>query len=308
MRTRSEALSRSVRIEGIGEVAARFLAARRSARVAAVFKGCLYLEADGDFMCLGSGIGNGPLNAVVDIAAGRSWTSLVTPGQLVDIVDATIQAPAIAAVARAARRWQPQPWPQAASAETLQRALTRAEAIAARAAPTDGLFRLALHRALPKEDGEALARIACPRIARLDTWLNSCLGAAEQMPAPPVDLLGLGPGLTPSGDDLLCGVLIAFDALGARQAAAQLAAAIRAAAPRATTPLSAAFLAAAADGMGSEALHTFIAALIAGQAAALPAAMADLGGIGHTSGWDAMAGAVAVLRAAAEALPTRQSP
>lgn len=134
--------------------------------------------------------------------------------------------------------------------------------------------------------------------ARRDTC--SGLPYVRTLPPSPTDLLGLGPGLTPSGDDVLCGVLLALDAIGARPAAARLAAAISEAVGTATTPLSAAFLAAAAEGQGAEALHRFIAAAIAADLDALPETIVDLGRIGHTSGWDAMAGAVLVLRAAAE--------
>jgi hypothetical protein len=67
-------------------------------------------------------------------------------------------------------------------------------------------------------------------------------------PAPAVArLLGRGPGLTPTGDDVLAGALVCLNALGA-PAAAVLGQAVLAAAPSATTTVSAALLRHAARG------------------------------------------------------------
>jgi hypothetical protein len=114
---------------------------------------------------------------------------------------------------------------------------------------------------------------------------------------PPVDLLGLGPGLTPSGDDLLCGLLVALHATGPIEAAQDLAAAIAKAAPYATSPFSGAFLRAAGDGLGCEALHAAIIALLQNRAEAVACHVAVLDRMGATSGWDALAGAVLGLQA-----------
>jgi hypothetical protein len=92
-------------------------------------------------------------------------------------------------------------------------------------------------------------------------------------------LAGRGSGLTPTGDDVLIGVLFAlwvwYPSPPMREAIATTAA------PR-TTTLSAAFLHAAADGEAIEPWH----ALAAHQPHAIDALLA----IGHTSGQDAWAG------------------
>jgi hypothetical protein len=56
-----------------------------------------------------------------------------------------------------------------------------------------------------------------------------------------------------------------------------------------TSPLSASFLRAAAAGRFGEKLHTMVAAILTGDA---DAALATAARIGHTSGWDTLAGAV----------------
>ena len=98
---------------------------------------------------------------------------------------------------------------------------------------------------------------------------SACAHGSTGDAPPPVDLLGLGPGLTPSGDDVLCGMLVALRAVGQAGMAPELYAALAAAAPTATSPISAAFLRAAAEGLGCEALHAAIAAVLEGQADAV---------------------------------------
>jgi len=337
----------ALRIERIGTVAARFLAMHRTARVAAAFGRCVYLEADGEFLCLGAGIGNGPLNAVVETpsplwggvrggrpktechrgasphlryhAAGEPASAEPAPfvtGKVFEVSPTSIRSAGVTIDISAARLWRPAPWPDPASAAAVQRGMTTIRSIAASALPTDGLspqlFCLSSAVLGPRTGDSALERIARPRVQRLLAWLDSETAAVAPpygaRRKPPVDLLGLGPGLTPSGDDVLCGVLLALQAIGERSSAAALASAIAAKAPRLTTPLSASFLAAAAEGLSNQALHDFVAAIIAGRDEALPPVMAELGRIGHTSGWDAMAGAFAVINAAARAHRQPRSP
>lgn len=72
--------------------------------------------------------------------------------------------------------------------------------------------------------------------------------AAGRAPDKPVArLLGRGPGLTPTGDDVLAAALVTLHAFGA-PAAARLADSVRALAPAATTAVSAALLRHAAEG------------------------------------------------------------
>ncbi len=104
----------------------------------------------------------------------------------------------------------------------------------------------------------------------------------------------MGSGLTPSGDDLIGGVLIALRALGQKRIAVRLAKwALRLARTR-TNRISLAHLACAAAGQGHEALHLALNAIIAGQRN-LKKELSSLRRIGHTSGMDALSGAVLAL-------------
>ncbi|MBN9064748.1 MAG: hypothetical protein BGP06_13170 [Rhizobiales bacterium 65-9] len=275
-----------VRIARVGPFARRFLEQHASARVSAVFARSLHLEAGDDALCVvDATLGNGALNAV-----------LTQPF-------ATFPAPAVGATARiAARRittgdghhfdaaaaadWSPtradlSPPSPAVVAALMQAALARA--------PADGAFRAAL------DDGHAASspveRALRERTRALSRWMATGEGA------PPVSgLIGLGSGLTPAGDDFIGGAMIALRLAGRPEVAAAIAGQV-AAGVGATTILSGAMLRAAAGGIGGETLHETLFALSAGDEARAIALLAQVARIGHTSGWDALAGALAALGA-----------
>ena len=100
-------------------------------------------------------------------------------------------------------------------------------------------------------------------------------------------LLGRGPGLTPTGDDVLAGALVSLTALGA-PAAASLATAVLRAAPDSTTTVSMALLRHAARGECIPQLSDLLVAVAGGgedpAAGVLPRAAGALLAVGHCSG------------------------
>jgi len=131
--------------------------------------------------------------------------------------------------------------------------------------------------------------------------LASACGADDPAAAAAVatELLGLGPGLTPSGDDYVGGAFFArallaragaCDGLAWRAAAALV---LHGARGR-THPISIALLGDMLDGQAHAPLHDLARALAAGapRDVALGAARRVVG-IGHSSGWDMLAGFVA---------------
>ncbi|MEM8903496.1 MAG: DUF2877 domain-containing protein [Actinomycetota bacterium] len=99
--------------------------------------------------------------------------------------------------------------------------------------------------------------------------------------ADPAAVVGLGPGLTPAGDDLVAGALVALRAVGRHETADRV---VREAASveHRTTPISAALLREAAVGRAAQPLLRMLDALI-GPAAPIPALDA-LVEVGATSG------------------------
>lgn len=240
---------------------ARDAAASGPGVVCAIFRRSFYTRHPGGYACVGdASLGNGPLNI------------------LVDGFDLPVLAERVALDLTAIPNWAP-------------------DTVAPKAAQIEGLEKAA-H---PPEEGfggrivgrrNALSAHAEPALAALDEWLDgrSLAGAAQ-------GLIGLGPGLTPSGDDYFAGMLVALRAAGRGPLADALWRWLRPRLDERTSSLSAAHLAAAAAGEAHEALHACVAKLLGG-AGDWAALLARLGTLGHCSGWDGLAGAHAALRRA----------
>ena len=288
-----------MRVSSWGRLAARFAARHSQARVIAQFERSVHVEADGEVICLvAKALGDGPLNAVVEDVP--QWPCV---GATVGFVGASarhcVAHEQLRVDCTAAQDWRP-PQPARVAPLPLRReALAMLQALANSQAPEDGLAR-------PAFDVPAVAtpvsRMARPRIERLRCWL------LDPSAPPPTDLIGLGPGLTPSGDDLLCGLLMALHVSGSSSARHALAPGVLDAAPAMTSALSNAFLRAAAQGEGSEVLHRLINAIVEGTVGDMASLVAAVGRIGHTSGWDAMAGAALALAIDCERSPNQRSP
>ncbi|MFE6734142.1 DUF2877 domain-containing protein [Microbacterium sp. NPDC057650] len=133
-------------------------------------------------------------------------------------------------------------------------------------------------------DGLLRTRIGMLRIALLDADDEAVRTAASA-------LIGLGEGLTPSGDDVLTGLalLAAQDGMLLTRSLPALSDAINAGTAR-TGLLSATTMVHAAAGKGRQSLHDLIAAVRARDAAALRRAAYRILQIGHTSGADILTG------------------
>ena len=131
----------------------------------------------------------------------------------------------------------------------------------------------------------AALRAALPAAIADGTWSEEAQRAA-------ILLLGLGPGLTPSGDDFLGGVMLALTARGKSELRDALWETIAPELDDLTVPVSAMQLSAAADGMGAEIVHDLIAAMMSSDEHAIPAALDSVLALGATSGADTVAGIV----------------
>jgi len=257
--------------------------------VAAVFERSSYLRIRDDFICIGEqAIGNGPTTLIV---AARMADLGLRPGQRAFISNGRIAIGDLLLDFGPCETWRTPPWPSVPSPAAVRATCATLASRAGDESPTDSLAH-----ALFAIDDTAFARLARPRVAAFAAWLSVRWARPLRGLSPPYgsvrDLIGLGPGLTPAGDDFLIGALAVLGALGQTNMHTALAQDIAAAANR-TSPLSASLLRAAAAGHVGENLHTMIAAIVTGDAdGALNAAAR----IGHTSGFDALAGAVVTAR------------
>jgi hypothetical protein len=282
-------------------------ACRRGGRaeVAAVFDRSFYLRAGAMFLCVGTpAIGNGPLTLVADVGDGADAARFselgLRPGQPAELSARSIVIDGAITFGLSEREpWRPPAWPSVPPDGGLVAACAALARRAAAEAPAEGFARVVFGGA--EQDATSLARMARPRIADFASSLSPVVrGDRDDLDRDAVRrLIGLGPGLTPSGDDFLCGALAFLDACGITQAHAALARAVIEAAAL-TSPLSACFLRAAADRNIGEYLHRAVASLIAGD---IDAAIAAARRIGHSSGWDMLAGAATTLRMVVHELP-----
>jgi len=194
-----------------------------------------------------------------------------------------IPSASVAIDASTARIWSPA-LPAAARVTANRRSIEAARAIAADLAPAGGLGPLLTGGDRPADPwlGVARALIGRQLEALRAVDVASALG-------PTVDLVGLGTGLTPSGDDYLVGMLAGLEATG-HPAHRPIAAAIAASAAGRTTAIGAAMLAHAARGAFTERLHDVLVALAIGRPDGLRTAMARAMAYGATSGSDTLVG------------------
>lgn len=256
---------------------ARDALAQGEGTVCAVFRRSLYLQFPGErFACIGDrSLGRGPLNALVS-----DWPAFASlaPGARLRLST------------QGAKRWRAPRTVRPARGPRLAARIDALVDAASGCAPREGLGGAIVGTNSP------LLRHARPAMAALDRWLAAPRRAT--VPEQAHALIGLGPGLTPSGDDYLGGMLVALRSLGRAEIAAALWRWIAARLPGRTSAISGAHLAAAAAGEAHEALHDCLGALLAARVPHWSDRLEQLDRVGHCSGWDALAGALAVARAA----------
>ena len=255
-------------VESLGRTARALMGDRRRGYVIAVFRRSFYARFGDAVICLGSrGIGQGPLNALCWMPSGLSWSDRVANGAPVTRDDATLLVGARLRFDYAeALSWQA-PVAVAVSVPSIHAGLARLAAAARRRMP--GGFGALLAAPLApiasadEEMPDPLLRSAAAAIAALRDWLTAALSGSPRPPPALAALIGLGPGLTPSGDDFLCGVMATLHYLGGSAVARRLAEGVLAAAAE-TNLISAAYLRCAAEGETSEVLFNALSSIAAG--------------------------------------------
>jgi hypothetical protein len=236
-------------------------AAPRPATVLAAFPTALYLRLEGHADVLPLVTSRGlRLPTALALATDLPWVGWgVQPGDVVVVGEGEVRLPG--ATVRAVRTWSPRRCP---STGTALRAWPGDPGSLAWRDPAAGLTEALLH-------GETVE----PAVAAL---------------------VGAGMGLTPSGDDALCGVLLGLRLAGRPALRRTLWAAV-AARLGSTTSLSAALLTEAAAGYAVPEVGLLLEALAAGDDDGVRAATVRVRSIGHTSGEDLLGGLTGALDA-----------
>ena len=271
-------------------------------RVGAVFERSFYASISGTEVCVGPpGLDSGPLNLRCHGAAEDWRAADLREGTAVLVGPRELRLPPHFIISFAdAAVWTPEP-SGAWNAASLGAGLAVLDILLPERLPREGLGFLALPRRAGRAEFSAIAAAACKPAEALSAFLRDAMVPNGDFGAPPPPnlhaLIGLGPGLTPSGDDLLGGALVALHLLDRPDLAQVLWQGISAALETGTNVISRALLAAAARGLGGAALHRILNDLLTGKSDTLAERLAAIDRIGHSSGWDALSGAAIALRA-----------
>lgn len=289
-----------IEVSSVGFVARRALSSPGRCKVMAVFKAGFYVAVEGSSVFVTAAAANaGPLTLLCDPASNMDWRrSPIDAGTACRVDHGRLDVgESFIFPFEAAMTWRP-PAAVAFSPKSLASALRDLNMAAKGQVPQDGLGGLAFPPANGGGDIDVTGRAREP-VSRLGAWLAAGLSGPSMPEAAPPDLsglLGLGPGLTPSGDDFLGGALIALNALGRADLAEALYASVREDVALHGNAISASLLGAAAEGAGNGHLHDCLEALLGHGDKDIGACLPGISAFGHTSGWDALAGMAMTLR------------
>jgi hypothetical protein len=257
----------------------------RPAEVIAATPHALYLQltdVDTTVICLASAEAVRVPCAVV--LESKALPPAVAPGTIASVGGATIQIGS--AAFRVGRWWRP-PRPRGLGAVPPARLA--------------GAVRWLTGRVADPLDAPGRAAVAD---------LVRTVGEGGRPDSAVASLLGRGPGLTPTGDDVLAGAMVTLAALGA-PAGATLSTAVLRSAPDATTTVSLALLRHAARGECIPQLGDLVEALATGGSdtgGALPRAAGALLAVGHCSGAGLLHGVMVGVALAHSRLARRVAP
>ncbi len=287
----------------LGQPAHDRLARSRRWMAIARFRRSVYLRGeDRDIVCLcGHSLDSGPLNVRCALPEVVDWRHLDCGAEPTGQFDGESLrfGDRIRLRLGRARIWKP------ASVDGLchgasarLRAVLAAAAVRAPGAGLGTVFRMP--RSRPATDhslaSDGVLVAAGPALAALGRWL-ACAGIGQTVRALPppreaIEIVGLGPGLTPSGDDYLGGLMIGLRAINRADLAIGLARLVLPVARGTTATISSAHLACAAEGYGGAALHRTLAAIAGSEPLDTGPCLDGVARMGATSGWDALAGAM----------------
>ncbi|MGI9523639.1 MAG: DUF2877 domain-containing protein [Hyphomicrobiaceae bacterium] len=284
----------------VGCLVSQRLRQRYSGRVHAVFNSTFYVEVGSQLICLGSQkMTCGPLNIVTSAPTNTNWCSSgVYVGAAASLSPSRIRiANLLGFEISDCPVWSPRNVSGSIDPGDVERGLARFRKLAIPAGPQQGMSRF-LNPEYSPGGGDIVGHAALQPVADARSWLLDAMNHNHLReigdPIWMERLVGLGPGLTPSGDDFVGGLMIGLHVLGETSVQSALWHAVRRLGPQ-DNAISLAHLEAAAHGLGSEDIHSAVSAIIFNNGAEVQAAISDIADIGACSGWDIMTGVATVI-------------
>ena len=285
-----------------GYVARRVLRGEVRARVEAVFENSFYLNARENWLCLaGPSVAMGPVVLRCEVPEETDWRATgILVGMTAQLGDTSIHLQPFFVFSFA----DTYDWTPPAIPEWTPQSLSRGVSLVGiwmRGCVNcgEGLGEL-IHPNSGAGPKSVVAQRASGSVRSLCDWLAVVLASSNKLPMVLSDtidrLIGLGHGLPPSGDDFLGGAMIGLQLVGRSDLSKLLFENVEGKVALRSNAISAAHLAAAAEGAGGEWLHGALNGILTGDVELLPTALTNVGRMGHTSGLDALAGAITVFR------------
>lgn len=259
-------------------------------------------------------VSNGPANIITNLSLAEDFTRYgIEPGTLVsyDKQNSLLNIGGLSVSLKGGALWK-SPLAQHHSplpAPFVKKNLAEAEGWLRHSSRSSGLTKLFTHLAALEQGTFSLPRSSDPVLLLTGQALHRLLPgiySADQavIAEAAASLIGLGPGLTPSGDDYLAGLLLSL-AAGKKSSSGTAAAALGLAhgtltrvilerAPQLTNDISAQMLSLAVQGTGSELMENMVCALFYEPQSGGPSspfqAARKLSAVGASSGLDQLLG------------------
>ena len=269
--------------------------------VLTVFRSSFYLNFGKLIFCIGTReLPLGPLNISTSASPEINWEELgvrknVPAKRLKEHIRIGCK---YLFIVSGAHEWSPDQIRKPLYNAALERGLATFKEKALKMAPDECLWRFICGGSLSK-NANIIGQVTRRNISEARQWLTQALIDKNNAEAMKIDwakkLVGLGYGLTPSGDDFLGGIMIALHSIGKGDLSYLLWSKIQNHVSSSTNLISIAHMRAASNGIGADVIHRAISTIADGDLKAIEGSILGVDCIGHTSGWDIISGSIVVL-------------
>lgn len=278
--------------------ALRWLEHRRPARPLHIFQAaCNLINSEGEVLSLiRDPVEMNPLALQLDQLETLDFTHVIDVTSPVRIAMDSIFVGGLEIHLEPSTEWPPRPQWEAIRSQHAKPLLEEMESLVMDTSSEDSLASL-LHPEgfSPAFHSVAWLKHSLPHVEQILHGLNALDSASMKQGA--AKLAGLGPGLTPGGDDFLVGVMHALWCCLDPAKAGPLCHELVITMEEKTNALSVNYLRCAAEGEASQSWHTLVDTLAGEDKSRLQQAVESLTSLGHTSGQDALSGFLLSLRA-----------